>query len=160
MKESKNLPPADIHPIGAAGHFHALVNGKPFIATSVIALSCWRAELGRAPSRRIWKIIASGNVARKGTSIGIYIDQSLTPGVYDLINNHKISIVYHLTPRVIAKVYHSRHFQTGCLELQECAEQTKRLRGLFEFGLSSISFEVTSGAFDVQWIDNPSQPSP
>jgi len=159
MKESKNLPAAVAYPPTAAGHFQALINDKPFIATSVIALSCWRAELGDAPSRRIWKIIATGNVARQGTSIGIYIDQSLTPGPYELINNHKISVVYHLTPRQVAQVYHSRHFQTGCLEIQECTQQTKRLRGAFEFGLSSISFRVTSGTFDVQWTDDPSQSS-
>lgn len=159
MKESKNLPTGATYRLTAAGNFQALINDKPFIATSVVALSCWRAELGDAPNRRIWKIIATGNVARQGTSIGIYIDQSLTPGTYNLINNHTISVVYHLTPRQVAQIYHSRHFQTGCLELQECNEQTKRLRGTFEFGLSSISFKVTSGAFDVQWIDDPSQSS-
>lgn len=135
--------------------FQALINGKPFLAASVTGWSCWRSELQQKPTCRIWKILATGHVARHGTSLGLFIDQTLEPGTYDLVDNPRISIVYHRTPRQFARVYHSRHLQTGRLTLLECNFETRCLRGTFEFGMSSVNFDVTHGTFNLQWIDEP-----
>jgi hypothetical protein len=153
MKDSVNLQNFRLNAPPVAGQFQAMINDKPFLAASVTGRSCWRSELRHKPSRRIWKILATGHVARHGTSIGLFIDQTLVPGTYDLVDNPKISVVYHRTPRQIARVYHSRHFQTGSLTLLECDPDTRRLRGTFEFGMSSIDFKVTAGAFNLHWID-------
>lgn len=155
MMESHHLPHSIPPAPPAAERFQMLVNGKPFVANSITGRSCWRAELASTPSRRIWKILASGRVARQGTSIGLYIDQSLTPGVYDLVDNTLISVVYHLTPRKVARVLHSRAFQRGRLALLECDPSTQRLRGTFDFSLPSSDFHVTAGKFDLQWTHDP-----
>jgi hypothetical protein len=53
----------------------------------------------------------------------------------------------------MARVYHSRYFQTGELTLLECNPDTRRLRGTLEFGMSSINFKLAQGAFNLQWIN-------
>jgi len=158
MKPSNLLSPCSNVPC-AAESFQALVNDKPFCAGRVAGWSCWRSELQHKPTRRIWKILAIGQVARHGTSLGLYLDQTLEPGTYDLVDNPRISIVYHMTPRQFARVYHSKYFQTGHLTLLECNADTRRLRGTFEFGMSSIDFRVSQGAFNLQWIDDRQGPS-
>ncbi|HEY0288974.1 MAG TPA: hypothetical protein VGC62_18520 [Pseudomonas sp.] len=157
MKASVHLPASNPHwPMSAwAGQFQAVINDKPFVANRIMGRSCWRSELRGTPRRRIWKILASGHVARQGTSIGFYIDQTLTPGTYNLVDNFDISVVYHLTPRQVARVYHSRHLQMGSLALLQCDQESRRLRGTFDFGMSSIKFHVTAGTFDLPWIDDP-----
>lgn len=156
MTDSINLQKIRLDPPSLAEQFQATVNGKSFVATSVTAWSCWRTELRHKPNRRIWKMLVTGHVARQGTSIGLFIDQTLGPGTYDVVSNPGISVVYHRTPRQIARVYHSRYFQTGELTLLECDPDTQRLRGTLEFGMSSINFKLAQGAFDVQWIDEAS----
>jgi hypothetical protein len=153
MTDSINLQKTQLNVLSLAEQFQAMVNGKPFVAASVTAWSCWRAELRHKPNRRIWKVLATGHVTRHSTSIGLFIDQTLGPGTYDLVNNPCISVVYHRTPRQMARVYHSRYFQTGELILLECNPDTRRLRGTLEFGMSSINFKLAQGAFNLQWIN-------
>jgi hypothetical protein len=129
--------------------FRASVNTKPFLTTRLSGLSCLRPELVGARTHRIWKIHAEGQVARHRTMMGLFIDQTLEPGTYDLVRNDRITAVYHRTPKQVAQVYHSRDFQRGSLTLLEFNPVTGRLRGTFEFAMSAIGFDVSGGEFDV-----------
>lgn len=131
------------------GHFHARVNDKRFITRHLSGSVCLRCELTGPRTHRIWKIHAVGTVSWRRTVIGLFIDQSLRPGTYDLIGSDRLTAVYHLTPRRIAQVYHSRDFQQGSVTLLECNVDTGRLRGTFEFAMSAIGFRVSGGEFDL-----------
>jgi hypothetical protein len=129
--------------------FRACVNTKPFLTTRLSGLSCLRPELVGARTHRIWKIHAEGHVGRHRTMLGLFIDQTLEPGSYDLVRNDRITAVYHRTPKQVAQVYHSRDFQRGSVTLLEFNPDTGRLRGTFEFAMSAIGFDVSGGEFDV-----------
>lgn len=129
--------------------FRAFVNSKPFMASRLSGLSCLRPELCGARTHRIWKIHAEGQVARHRTMLGLFIDQTLEPGTYDLVRNDRITVVYHRTPKQVLQVFHSRDFQRGSLTLIEFKPDTGRLRGTFEFSMSAIGFDVSGGEFDV-----------
>jgi hypothetical protein len=129
--------------------FRAFVNTKPFVASRLSGLSCLRPELSGARTHRIWKIHAEGQVARHRTMLGLFIDQTLEPGTYDLVRNDRITVVYHRTPKQVVQVFHSRDFQCGSVTLLEFNSDTGRLRGTFEFAMSAIGFDVSGGEFDV-----------
>jgi hypothetical protein len=129
--------------------FSAQVNGKRFVATHVTGLSCLRAELVGARKQKIWKINAVGQVGKRRTMFGLFIAQTLQPGLHSLVRNDEVSAVYHVTPRQFLQVYHSRDFQSGSVTLLECNAKTGRLRGTFEFGMSAIDFSVLDGEFDL-----------
>ncbi len=133
----------------APNHFSAVVCGKPFVTTALSGLLCLRPELMGVRNRSIWKIHAAGHVARRRTILGLFIDQTLEPGTYDLVRNDRLTAVYHLTPPKVAQVYHSRDFQHGSVTLLECNVETGRLRGTFEFAMSAINFKVCEGEFDL-----------
>lgn len=149
MKDSTHLPPSSGHPAQAQGHLHALVNGKPFITQTLSGLACLRPELSGARELRIWKIHAIGKVAHRRTMLGFFIDQALQPGTYDLVGNERLTAIYHLTPKQVARVYHSCDFQVGSVTLLECNVETGRLRGTFEFAISAIEFTVSAGEFEL-----------
>jgi hypothetical protein len=132
-----------------SGTFNATVNGKPFLTTALTGTRCLRPELSGMRTRHIWNLHVAGQVARRRTMIGFFIDQVLTPGTYDLVGNDHLSVVYHLTPRQFARVYHSQHFQQGRVTLLECDTQTGRLRGTFDFAMSATGFKVADGEFDL-----------
>lgn len=135
--------------VQVAGHFQALVKGKPFITKGLSGLVCLRSELDAARSSDIWKIHAAGQVAAHRTMIGFYIDRALGPGTYDLVGNEQIKTIYHLTPKRMATIFHSRDLQFGSMTLLECNLDTRRLRGTFEFSIPALGFEVRDGAFDL-----------
>ena len=133
----------------APGHFAAVVNGRPWSLTQVTGIACKRAELEGMRTRNIWKIHAVGQVRQRRTVIGFFIDQVLVPGTYDLVRNDRLTAVYHLTPRQVATVYHSRDFQEGSVTLHECDVETGRVRGTFEFAIPAMGFRVSQGEFDL-----------
>jgi hypothetical protein len=135
--------------------FYAQVNGKPFLTARLTGLTCLRSELESVQTCKIWKIHAMGKVAYRSTAFGFFIDQSLTPGAYDLARDERLAAVYHLAPKKVAQVYHARDFQEGRLTLLECNLETGRLRGTFEFAISAIGFKVSAGEFDVQCRAHP-----
>ena len=144
-KECDQRPPHTSTP----GVFHALVNDRPFLTTRVSAVSCLRAELKGPCEHPIWKIHAVGKVCYRRTIIGFFIDDSLQPGTYDLVANEGLTAVYHLTPKQLAQVYHSRDFESGSVRLLECNAQTGRIRGHFEFAIPAVGFRVSEGMFDL-----------
>jgi len=133
----------------ARGHFSARINGTPFITTDLSGVSCLRPELTGARSQRIWKLHAVGKVGPHRTALGLFIDQTLTAGIYDLVRNDRLTAVYHLTPKQVAQVFHSRDFAQGRVRLLECNPDTGRLRGSFEFGIPAMNFSVSRGEFDL-----------
>jgi hypothetical protein len=133
----------------ATQRFYASVNNRPFLTSTVNGLSCLRPELTGARTHAIWKIHAVGQVARRRTVVGLFIDQALQPGTYDLVNDERITAIYHLTPAQVARIYHSRDFDRGSVTLLECNAQTGRLRGTFEFAMPWIDFTVSEGMFDL-----------
>lgn len=147
MKDSNQTVPQLANP--GSGRFSAMINDKPFLTTSLTGLSCLRPELVGARTCRIWKINVVGQVARHRTMLGLFIDQTLQPGTYDLVCDDRVSAVYHLTPPQLSQVYHSQNFQSGSVTLLECNAETGRLRGTFEFGMSAINFKVSAGEFDL-----------
>ena len=140
-------PVMDTQP--CAGSFQAQVSQQPLVVTSVLAELTLRLELGELPSHWIWKIIAEGKLGRTRTCIGLFIDQGLPPGTYDIPSEPRIKVVYNQTPRWKNIVYHSANFQSGHLTLLEADVPTRRLRGLFGFSMSAINFEISDGAFDL-----------
>ncbi|MFK3796189.1 hypothetical protein [Pseudomonas sp. NPDC088444] len=137
--------------------FQALVNGKPFLPQTVDALSCLQTELEGARNRKIWKIHAVGKVAYRRTVFGLFLDPSLEPGTYDLVRDDRLTVIYHLTPKQSAQVYHSQDFQEGSLTLLECNGAKGRLRGSFEFAIPAVGFAVSCGEFDV--LCRPEKPA-
>ncbi|SER07184.1 hypothetical protein SAMN03159444_03166 [Pseudomonas sp. NFACC02] len=133
----------------ATPRFYASVNNRPFLASNVSGLSCLRPELTGARTHAIWKIHAVGQVARRRTVLGLFIDQTLQPGTYNLVTDERITAIYHLTPAQMARIYHSRDFQQGSVTLLECNQETGRLRGTFEFAMPWIDFSVSEGMFDL-----------
>lgn len=150
MENITHLPSPGFPRDSGQGHFHALINNKPFTTTDLQGLLCLRSELVGQRTCRIWKIHATGKVAHRRTVFGFFIDQSLEPGTYDLVRNERLTAVYHLTPKQQAQVYHSRDFQHGSVTLIECNAETGRLRGTFEFSMSAIDFTVSHGEFDLR----------
>jgi len=132
-----------------AGHFQAQVTRQPLIVTSVLARLTMRLELGEAPNHWIWKIIAEGKIGQTRTCIGLFIDQGLPLGTYEIPAEPRIKVVYNQTPRWKNIVYHSANFQAGQLTLLEADVASRRLRGEFGFSISAIGFEVSNGAFDL-----------
>lgn len=132
-----------------AGSFQALVTQKPLIVKSVLARLTMRLELGEVPNHWIWKIIAEGKVGQTPTCIGLFIDQGLPLGTYEIPAEPRIQVVYNQTPRWKNIVYHSGNFQSGQLTLLEADVASRRLRGEFGFSISAIGFEVSEGAFDL-----------
>jgi hypothetical protein len=133
----------------ARGHFSARINGTPLITTDLSGMSCLRPELTGARSQRIWKIHAVGKVGPHRTALGLFIDQTLAPGIYDLVRDERLTAVYHLTPKRVAQVFHSRDFAQGRVRLLRCNADTGRLRGSFEFGIPAMNFKVSRGEFDL-----------
>lgn len=134
----------------SSDRFQAKVNGKPFLSHRLRAMACLRTELEGTRNCKIWKIHAVGKVGKYRTVFGFFIDQSLEPGTYDLVNDSRLAVIYHRTPKRCAQVFHSRDFQTGSLTLLACNDGSECLRGTFEFGIPDIGFNVTSGEFDLQ----------
>lgn len=134
-------------------HFEALVNGRPFVCSRVDGRFCLRAELDSARRRRIWKINATGRVGNDGTTFGVFIDHSLAPGIHDLKGNALLTVIYHLTPKRMSRIYHSAYFQQGSITLLECAAGG-RLRGTFHFAIPAAGFWVSEGVFDVACADD------
>jgi hypothetical protein len=138
-----------------SGQFGAMINGRQFVTTALSGTRCLRTELSGMRTRKIWNVQAVGQVARQRTMIGLYIDQVLTPGTYDLVHNERLGAVYHLTPPQFSQIYHSQDFQKGSVTLLECDTETGRLRGTFEFSMSAIGFKVTQGEFDLMCEADP-----
>lgn len=130
MKNPLPLPRARVHLPAAKGHFGALINDKHFLTTSLNGVSCLRPELIGVRTCRIWKIHAVGQVARHRTLFGLFIDHALVPGVYDLAGNERITVIYHLTPKRMSTIVHSRDVQQGRMTLLECGADSRRLRGI------------------------------
>ncbi len=151
MKDSNHTAPSIC--TDSSDHFSATVDGKPFVTTRLSGVMCLRPELAGARSQRIWKIHASGQVGRRRTILGFFIDQTLAPGTYDLVRNERLTAIYHLIARQTVPVYHSRDFQQGSVTLLECNVETGRLRGIFEFSMSAINFSVSDGEFDLLCSD-------
>lgn len=139
-----------VRPPSCAGSFRAHVNQQPLKVDSLVARLTLRPELSDAPSHWIWKIIAEGKVGPKRTSIGLFFDRDLRPGIHDLVSSELIRVVYNESPHWNSVIYHSEHLQTGRFILIEADLQNQRLRGEFSFGMSAVDFEVTDGTFDVQ----------
>ena len=132
-----------------AGSFQAQVTRQPLIVTSVLAQLTMRLELGELPSHWIWKVIAEGKIGQTRTCIGLFIDQGLPLGTYQIPAEPRIKVVYNQTPRWKNIIYHSENFQAGQLTLLEADVASRRLRGEFGFSISAIDFEVSDGAFDL-----------
>jgi hypothetical protein len=132
-----------------AGQFKALVTRQPLIVTSVLARLTTRLELSEAPNHWIWKVIAEGKIGQTRTCIGLFIDQGLPLGTYEIPAEPRIKVIYNQTPRWKNIVYHSGNFQSGQLTLLEADVATRRLRGEFGFSISAIGFDVSDGAFDL-----------
>lgn len=158
MEKTTHFAPLSLCHSSPPDRFEAQVNGKAFISTHVSALACLRTELEGARSCRIWKIHAVGKVAGRRTVFGFFMDQTLTPGSYDLVRDARLTVVYHLTPKQHAQVFHSRDFQAGTLTLLDCNGDTGRLRGTFEFAMPAVGFVVSSGAFDLLCRPEKKQP--
>ncbi|MFJ3520980.1 hypothetical protein ACIPO9_00725 [Pseudomonas sp. NPDC090203] len=127
----------------------ATINGKPFTPGQLSAFSCLRPELTGKRSHKIWKIHAVGKVAHRRTVLGMFIDQSLEPGTYDLVRDERLSAIYHVTPRQFAQLYHSQDFEKGSVTLLECDVQTGHLRGTFHIDMPSAGLLIADGQFDV-----------
>lgn len=138
-----------IQPQPCAGSFQAQVTRQPLIVTSVLAQLTMRLELGELPSHWIWKVIAEGKIGQTRTCIGLFIDQGLPLGTYQIPAEPRIKVVYNQTPRWKNIIYHSANFQAGQLTLLEADVASRRLRGEFGFSISAIDFEVCDGAFDL-----------
>lgn len=138
-----------IQPQPCAGSFQAQVTRQPLIVTSVLAQLTMRLELGELPSHWIWKVIAEGKIGQTRTCIGLFIDQGLPLGTYQIPAEPRIKVVYNQTPRWKNIIYHSEIFQAGQLTLLEADVASRRLRGEFGFSISAIDFEVSDGAFDL-----------
>lgn len=138
-----------IQPQPCAGSFQAQVTRQPLIVTSVLAQLTMRLELGELPSHWIWKVIAEGKIGQTRTCIGLFIDQGLPLGTYQIPAEPRIKVVYNQTPRWKNIIYHSENFQAGQLTLLEADVASRRLRGEFGFSISAIDFEVSDGAFDL-----------
>lgn len=149
MENSTHLPHSPLRLPAVEGHFNAVVNARQFLTTHLSAVWCLRPELDGVRTHSIWKVHAVGQVASRRTVFGLFIDRMLKPGTYDLVANDRLTVVYHLTPRRIAQVYHSRDFQQGSLTLLACEIETGRLKGTFEFAIPAIGFEVTDGQFEL-----------
>jgi hypothetical protein len=139
--------------------FSATINGKSFTPDDLTAFSCLRAELEGPRTHRIWKIHAVGKLAHHRTVLGMFIDQSLEPGTYDLVNDERVSVIYHVTPRQFSQLYHSRDFLTGSVTLLECDAQSGRLRGSFAISMPHVGLEITAGGFDLLCVQ-VAQPAP
>ena len=135
-----------------AGSFQAQVTRQPLIVTSVLAQLTMRLELGELPSHWIWKVIAEGKIGQTRTCIGLFIDQGLSLGTYQIPAEPRIKVVYNQTPRWKNIIYHSENFQAGQLTLLEADVASRRLRGEFGFSISAIDFEVSDGAFDLHCL--------
>jgi hypothetical protein len=133
----------------ARGTFSAIVNGHPFITHRLSAMACLRPGRSDPLTCRIWKILATGTVRRHRTMIGLFIDQTVQPGSYNLLRNEQITVIYHLTPTRMAKIYHSRDLQQGNLTLLGCDATSGQLNGNFEFAVPTKDFHVTDGLFDL-----------
>ncbi|UZJ62173.1 hypothetical protein OKW98_10885 [Pseudomonas sp. KU26590] len=133
----------------ALGTFSATVNGHPFITHSLSAMACLRPGRSDPLTCRIWKILATGTVRRHRTMIGLFIDETVQPGSYNLLRNEQITVIYHLTPTRMAKIYHSRDLQQGNLTLLGCDAAAGALHGNFEFAVPTKNFHVTEGLFDL-----------
>lgn len=133
--------------------FSATINAKPFTLTELTAYSCLRAELAGQRTHKIWKIHAVGKAAHHRTVLGMFIDQNLGPGTYDLVNDERLSAIYHVTPKQFSQLYHSRDFRTGTVTLLECNTRTGHLRGAFEIDMPHAGLTITDGQFDLHCID-------
>ena len=149
MEHTTDCSPLGRRDANAPDRFQALINGKPFMPQRLHALSCLQTELEGTRNRKIWKLHAVGKVAYRRTVFGIFIDQSLEPGTYDLVRDDRLTVIYHLTPRQTAQVFHSHDFQEGSLTLLECEGDAGRLRGRFEFAIPAVGFFVSCGDFDL-----------
>lgn len=135
------------------GSFQAKVDQHTFNVTSVLTRLTLRPELSKTPNQWVWKIIAEGKVNRLRTSIGLFFDQDLPPGHYNILGNPLVSFVCTQASRSKSVIYHSGHLQAGYLTLLEADINTRRLRGEFGFSISAVDFAVTDGAFDVLYQD-------
>jgi hypothetical protein len=152
MHTSNDFPHDPTRP-NKENHLSATINGKPVVFSQVSAVACLRCELEAAGNRAIWKIHAVGKVAHRRTVMGLFIDQSLAPGTYDLVNDEHLAMVYHVTPRQFFQLYHAHDFQSGCVTLLECDAQHKRLRGTFQMSMPRAGLEITDGSFDLLWAE-------
>lgn len=157
MEYTTHFPPEPVMPPDPHNHFYAQVNGKPFLTTRLCGRSCLRSELVGVRTCKIWKIHAVGKVAHHRTVLGMFIDQSLGPGTYDLVQDERLSVIYHVTPRQFAQLYHSRDFETASVTLLECDVQTGHLRGTFEIDMPSAGLLIADGQFDV-WCTQAATP--
>lgn len=149
MENPTHFPPLSLCHCSPPDRFEAQVNGKAFISTGLSAWACLRTELEGSRSYKIWKIHAVGKVAGRRTVFGLFMDQTLPLGTYDLARDARLTVVYHLTPKRHAQVFHSRDFQQGTLTLLDGNGDTGRLRGTFEFAVPAIGFGVSGGVFDL-----------
>ena len=133
----------------ARGTFSATVNGHPFITHSLSAMACLRPGREDPRTCRIWKILATGTVRRHRTMIGLFINESVPSGCYNLLRNEQITVIYHLTPTRMARIYHSRDLQQGNLTLLGVDAKSGQLQGNFEFAIPSEDFLLTDGLFDL-----------
>ena len=155
MKGSTSTPTRS--GISKACELSASINGKPFTPRQLSAYSCLRPELTGKRSLKIWKIHAVGKVAHHRTVLGMFIDQSLEPGTYDLVQDERVSAIYHVTPRQFAQLYHSRDFEKGAVTLIECDVETGHLRGTFAIDMPSAGLLIADGQFDV-WCTQAAAP--
>lgn len=149
MQDHTHVPSGDCADPVADNRLSATINGKIFIPSDLTALACLRSELAGARTQKIWKLHAVGKVGHRRTVLGLFIDQSLGPGTYDLVRDERLSVVYHVTPRQFHQIFHAHDFQSGTVTLLECSVETGHLRGTFEINMPAADLEVTDGSFDV-----------